>query len=110
MLLAGGLAQPVHRIEHGENVREQFAPRVADRGPLASPFQEVDTELPFQAAHGSAQRGLGDVEFLCGAAERAKTCDLGEAFELLDPHGHRPAPRGHVPWCAPQQTIVYRSN
>jgi hypothetical protein len=85
------------RIEHGEDVREQFAPRVADRGPVASAFQQVDAELPLQAAHGLAQRGLGDVEFLRGATERAKTCHLGEIFELLDPHGHRPASRGHVP-------------
>jgi hypothetical protein len=51
VLPVGGLAEPVERIEHGEQVREKVPAGVAHPRSVAAAFQHVDAEFPLQAAH-----------------------------------------------------------
>jgi hypothetical protein len=39
VLIAGRLAEPVHRVEHGQHVLEEIAPALAEPGALPTPLQ-----------------------------------------------------------------------
>jgi hypothetical protein len=41
VLIAGRLPQPVHRVEHGQHVRQQIPPAVAQPGALPAALQQV---------------------------------------------------------------------
>ena len=86
VLLIGGGAEPVHRIQHGEDVGEQVAAGIAHPGPVPPPLQHVDAQFALQAAHRAAQRRLRDVQLLGRPAERAQPGDRREVLELFDPH------------------------
>ena len=58
VLLVGRVLEPVERVEQGEDVREELAAGVAHPRPVPAPVEQVHAQLPFQAAHGAAQRGL----------------------------------------------------
>ena len=85
--LVGGPLQRVGRLDHGEHVGEELAAVLAHRRPGAAPVEDLDPELPLQPPHVLAQRGLGEVQRLGGAAEGAEAGDGDGVFELLDSHG-----------------------
>ncbi len=60
---------------------------LADGRPGAPAVEDLDAELPLQPPHVLAQRGLGEVQRLGGAAEGTEAGDGDGVFELLDSHG-----------------------
>jgi hypothetical protein len=94
VLFAGGLAEPVHRVEHDQHVRQQVTAAVAEPGPVPAAFQEVHAQLPLQAAYRFAQRRLRDVQRLGCLPVRAKPGNRGDVLQLFDPHDHKPSRRG----------------
>ena len=86
VLLAGRVPEPVERVEQGQDVGKQLAAGVAHPRPVPAPVEQVDAEFAFQAPDRAAQRGLGDVQLVCGAPKRAQPGHRGHVFKLLDPH------------------------
>ena len=75
-----------------DDMRQQLPSLVADLRPGPLALQEVHAQFALQVAHGLAQRGLGQMQFLGGPAQRAEPGDGGDVFELFDPHGSQHAP------------------
>jgi hypothetical protein len=92
VLVAGRAAQPVHRVQHGHDVRQQLPALVADLRPRPFALQQVHTELPLQIAHGLAERGLGQMQFLGGTPQRTEPGDGGDVFQLFYSHDRRLRP------------------
>ena len=93
VLLVGRVSEPVERVQQVEDVREELTARVAHPRPVAAPVEQVHPQLPLQAPHGAAQRGLRDVQFVGRPPERAEPGDDGHVLKLLDPHlAASPAP------------------
>jgi hypothetical protein len=86
VLLVGRPPQPVHRVEHAGDVRQELAALVADLRARAATLQQRDTQLPLQVADGLAQRGLGQVQRLGGPPQRSEPGHRLDVLELLDPH------------------------
>ena len=88
--VAGGLPQPVDRLEHLDHGRQQLLPLPADprAGPAA--VEQGDAQLALQLAQRLAQRRLGEVQPLARPAQRPVPGDGREVLQLLDPHA---APR-----------------
>ena len=86
VLLAGRVPEPVERVEQGQDVREELAAGIAHPRPVPAPVEQVDAQFAFQAPDRAAQRGLGDVQLVRGAPERAQPGHGGHVFKLLDPH------------------------
>ena len=86
MQIAGGLAQPVDGIEHGQDARQQVPPGVADPRAVPAALQDVDAEFLLQVAHGLAQRRLGDVQLFGRPPERAEAGHRGDVLELFGAH------------------------
>ncbi len=84
--VAGRCSELVHGVEDGGHVGQQLAAVARDPGAGASAVQQGDAELALQLGEGLAQCGLGDVEVLAGASQRAVSGDGGEVLELLDAH------------------------
>jgi alkylation response protein AidB-like acyl-CoA dehydrogenase len=91
VLLVGRVPQPVERVEQGEDVREELTARVAHPRSVAAPVEQVHPQLPLQAPHRAAQRGLGDVQFVGRPPERAEPGHDGHVLKLLDPHPAAPS-------------------
>jgi len=69
VLFPGRVPEPVEGVEQGQDVGEQLAPGITHPRAVPAPVEQVDAEFPFQAPDRSAQRGLGDVQLVGGAAE-----------------------------------------
>jgi hypothetical protein len=92
VLVVGRLAEPVHRVEHGQHVLEEIAPGLAEPGALPAALQQVHAKLALEAAHRLAQRGLGDVQRLGRLPVGAQPGDRGDVLQLFDPHDVGPRP------------------
>ncbi|GGZ00763.1 hypothetical protein GCM10010365_19470 [Streptomyces poonensis] len=91
MLFARRAPQPVDRVQHADDVRQQFTALGAHPGAAAFTLQQIDAEFPLRIPHGPAQRGLRHVEFLGGAARRSepRPGDRRDVFQLLYSHPRR---------------------
>ncbi|GAA1425545.1 hypothetical protein GCM10009601_32730 [Streptomyces thermospinosisporus] len=92
VLLARRAAQPVDRVQHAHDVRQQLAALVADLRPGPFALQQVHTELPLQIPHGLTEGRLGQVQFLRGPPQRAQARDGGDVFQLFVTHAEQAAP------------------
>jgi hypothetical protein len=70
----------VQRVAHR---RGEFAPRLGQLHAAAAPMEQRDAELALQSLHLMADRTVGDVQFLAGAAEIAVASGGLEGAERL---------------------------
>ena len=82
----GGLPQPVDGVEHLGHVGQQVLALPADPRARAAPVEQRDAELALELAERLAEGGLGQVQRLAGAPQRAVLGDGGEVLQLLDAH------------------------
>lgn len=90
--LARRRPQPVHRVQHVDDLRQQLPARRAHRGTGPFALQEVDPEFAFEIPHCLAQRGLRQAQFLGGPAQRAEPRHGRDVFQLFGPHARRMRP------------------
>jgi hypothetical protein len=83
----------VHRGSGGAQVAEHLAGRfdqlpagVAEHDPATDAVEQPHTELPLESGDGLGQRGLGDVQVLCGPDEPVVVDDGEEVLELPGVH------------------------
>jgi hypothetical protein len=69
VVVVGGSPEGVYRVEHSDDMRQQFSPLLAHFGAGAGPVEEIDTEFPLEVPHSRAKCGLRDVELFSGAAK-----------------------------------------
>src|SRR3984957_11895059 len=86
VLLVGGEAQTLGRLDHVEQMRQQLTSLVADRRSRPLAVQQIHAELGLELANRLAQRRLRYVQLFSSPAEGPEARDRGGVFELLDAH------------------------
>ncbi len=85
-LVTGRLAQAVGSVEDLDDVLQQLAAGLADPGPGAPAVEQGDAELLLELGQRLAEGGLGDVQVLARATQRAVLDDGDDELELLEAH------------------------